>query len=56
MKHEIIFHIKNDTWTLTKFLNERKIIINHWIFKIKYELNENIFKYKIHWIMHDYKQ
>ena len=56
MKHEIIFYIKNDTWTLTKFLNERKVIIDRWIFKIKYELNENIFKYKIRWIIHDYKR
>ena len=56
MKHEIIFHIKNDTWTLTKFSNERKVIIDRWIFKIKYELNESIFKYKVRWIMHDYKQ
>ena len=48
MKHEIAFHIENDTWILTKLLNERKVIIDRWIFKIKYELNESIFKYKVH--------
>ena len=56
MKHEITFHIKNDTWILTKFSNERKVITDRWIFKIKYELNESIFKYKARWVMHDYKQ
>ena len=56
MKHKITFHIKNDTWILIKFSNERKVITDRWIFKIKYELNENILKYKTRWIMHDYKQ
>ena len=56
MKHEIASHIKNDTWILTKLLNERKVITDRWVFKIKYELNESILKYKVRWIMHDYKQ
>ena len=26
------------------------------MFKIKYNLNDNILKYKIKWVVHDYKQ
>ena len=56
MKHEITFYIENDIWILIEFLNERKIITDRWVFKIKYKLNESIFKYKARWVMHDYKQ
>ena len=56
MKHEIASHIENDTWILTKLSNERKVITDRWIFKIKYELDENILKYKARWVVHDYKQ
>lgn len=29
---------------------------DHWVFKIKYSLNEHIIKYKAHWVVYRYKQ
>ena len=56
IKYEIISHIKNDIWILTRFLNERKVITDRWIFKIKDKLNKSIFKYKVCLEVYDYKQ
>ena len=48
--------MKNKIWTLTKLSNNKKIIIDRWVFKIKYNLNDNILRYKIRWVVHEYKQ
>ena len=56
MKIEIQSHMKNETWELTKLSNDKKIIIDRWIFKIKYDLNDNILRYKTRWVVHEYKQ
>ena len=53
---KIISHIENGTWIFIKLLKGRQTIIDRWIFKIKYDLNNNILKYKARWIVHDYKQ
>ena len=34
----------------------RQTITDRWVFKIKYDLNDNILKYKAKWIVHNYKQ
>ncbi len=57
MKIEVNFLIENEIWELITSSNDRsKSLINRWVFKIKYELDENILKYKAHWVVHEYKQ
>ena len=56
MKIETQSHMKNKIWKLTKLSNDKKIIIDRWIFKIKYDLNDNILRYKTRWVVHEYKQ
>ena len=34
----------------------RFVIIDRWIFKIKYDIDERIFRYKARWVIHKYKQ
>ena len=53
---KIISHIKNETWIFIKFLKDRQTITDRWMFKIKYDLNNNILKCKARWIVYDYKQ
>ena len=56
MKVKIVSHIENETWIFIKFSKDRQAITDRWMFKIKYDLNNNILKYKTRWIVHDYKQ
>ncbi len=57
MKHEIESHVKNETWKLVTSLSDRsKALTSRWMFKIKYELDGNILKYKTRWVIHEYKQ
>ena len=57
MKTEVNFLIENEIWKLITSSNDRsKSLIDRWVFKIKYELDENILKYKAHWVVHEYKQ
>ena len=56
IKMKIISHIENEIKIFIKFLKNRQAIIDCWIFKIKYDLNNNILKYKTRWVVHDYKQ
>ena len=36
--------------------NERFVIIDKWIFKIKYDVDDQILYFKARWVIHDYKQ
>ncbi len=57
MKTEVNFLIENEIWELITSSNDRsKSLINRWVFKIKYKLDENILKYKARWVVHEYKQ
>ena len=56
MKMKIISHIENKTWVLIKFLKDYQTITDCWVLKIKYDLDNNILKYKVRWVVHDYKQ
>ncbi len=57
MKTEVDFLIENETWELITSSNDRsKSLTDRWVFKIKYELDENILKYKACWVVHEYKQ
>ena len=56
MKHEIQCHDENGTWKLKRLLNERFVIIGRWIFKIKYNVDDQILRFKARWVIHDYKQ
>ncbi len=57
MKTEVNFLIENEIWKLITSSNDRsKSLIDRWVFKIKYELDENILKYKARWVVHEYKQ
>ena len=40
MKHEIQCHDENEIWKLEWLFNERFVIINKWIFKIKYNVDD----------------
>ena len=56
MKLKIAFHIKNDIWKLVNKSRKRTIIIDRWVFKLKYEIDDQIFRFKTRWIVHEYKQ
>ncbi len=57
MKTEVNFLIENKIWKLITSSNDRsKSLIDRWVFKIKYKLDENILKYKVRWVVHEYKQ
>ena len=56
MKIEINHFVDNDTWRLIKLFVERYVITNRWVFKIKYEINDRILRFKTRWIVHEYKQ
>ena len=56
MKLKIASHIKNDIWELVNKSQERTIIIDRWIFKLKYEIDDQILRFKARWIVHEYKQ
>ena len=56
MKHEIQCHDENGTWKLEQLFNERFVIIDRWIFKIKYDVDDQILRFKARWVIHDYKQ
>ena len=48
---------KNKTWTLiNRTFNDRKFLDDKWIFKIKRNVEENIARYKIRWIVKNYLQ
>ena len=40
MKHEIQCHDENETWKLERLFKERFVIIDKWIFKIKYDVDD----------------
>jgi len=46
MKEEYDFIIKNDTWELAKLPNDKVPIGSKWFFKIKFNSNKAIDKYK----------
>ena len=56
MKHEIQCHDENGIWKLERLLNERFVIIDKWVFKIKYDVDDQILRFKARWMIHDYKQ
>lgn len=56
METEIASDIENGTWVLTKLPHGRSKIIDRWVFKITYDPDDSILKYKARWMVHDYKQ
>ena len=56
MKHEIQCHDENGTWKLERLFNEHFVIIDRWVFKIKYDVDDQILRFKTRWMIHDYKQ
>ena len=56
MKHEIQCHDENETWKLERLFNERFVIIDRWIFKIKYDVDDQMLHFKVRWMIHNYKQ
>ena len=56
MKHEIQCHDENGTWKFKQLFNERFVIIDRWVFKIKYDVDDQILHFKARWMIHDYKQ
>ena len=45
VKYEAL--IKNETWDLVPYLNEKNVIGNKWIYKVKFNSVEDIEKYKV---------
>ena len=56
MKIEMISLIENKIWKLIKRSFERVVITKRWMFKLKYDVDERILRYKIRWMIHEYKQ
>ena len=57
IKKKIESHVKNEIWELVTSSNNRsKALTSRWVFKIKYELDDNVLKYKTQWVIHEYKQ
>ena len=56
MKIEMISLIENEIWKLIKRSFERVVITKRWMFSFKYDVDERIFRYKIRWMIHQYKQ
>ena len=56
MKTEIISFVENEIWKLIKRSFERVVITKRWMFKLKYDVNDRIFRYKTRWMIHEYKQ
>ena len=48
--------LHNGTWVLIPRLESHFVISGRWVFKIKYELDGRIIRYKIHWVIYGYKQ
>jgi hypothetical protein len=46
----------NKTWVLTDLLLNHKLIGCQWLFKVKYDANRNIERYKVHLVAKGYAQ
>ena len=56
MDLEIQSLLDNETWVLVPQPKSRFVISSCWVFRIKYELDGRIIKYKARWVVHRYKQ
>ena len=56
MKHEIEEHLISKIWYLKRLSKRRIVIIERWMFRIKYDIDEVILRFKARWIVHEYKQ
>ena len=56
MKTEMISLVENEIWELIKRSFERVVITERWMFKLKYNVNDCIFRYKARWVIHEYKK
>ena len=53
---ELQFYKTNKTWILILTFKDHWILIDRWIFTLKYNVEEQIIKYKIRWIVRDFEQ
>ena len=56
MKIETISLIENEIWELIKRSFKRVVITKRWMFKFKYDVDERFLRYKIRWMIYEYKQ
>jgi hypothetical protein len=56
MKNENIFLLINEIWTLINLFRNRRILRDKWIYKIKKEKHDEILRYKIRWMIREFKQ
>ena len=55
MKREFNSLVENKTWELTDRA-DHNVITGRWAYKLKKNREGNILRYKIRWVVHDYKQ
>ena len=56
MLSELNSYKKNGIWDLVDALSDCKVLTRWWVFKLKKNHLGNILKYKIWWVIHNYKQ
>lgn len=56
MKVEYEALMKNETWDLVPYPNEKNVIGNKWIYKVKFNSIEDIEKYKARLMAKDFAQ
>ncbi len=55
MRTEFNSLIENHIWDLIKRLSQN-VIIDRWTFRLKRDRDENLQRYKVRWVTHDFKQ
>jgi hypothetical protein len=48
--------VENQIWDLTKRFDDKNVIIERWIFRLKRDRDDNSLRYKVRWVTHDFKQ
>ncbi len=56
MRAEFNSLVENQIWNLTKRSDDKNVIIERWIFRLKRDRDDNSLRYKVRWMTHDFKQ
>ncbi len=56
MRIEFNSLIENQIWDLIKRFNSKNVIIDRWTFRLKRDRDDNFQRYKVRWMIHDFKQ
>jgi hypothetical protein len=56
MRIEFYSLIENQIWDLIKRSDSKNVIIDRWTFRLKRDRNDNLQRYKVRWMIDDFKQ